>query len=84
MQIFIRCFLEQRRSQYRGVFAGKPISEMDTPHANTTPTRNTTTYFTASQYPGGTPLCKLCRVPVWFFTRFGHKKGIDICNFGLK
>lgn len=48
MQIFIRYLLEQRLSQYRGVFAGKLISEVDTPHANTTPTRKTTTYFTVS------------------------------------
>ena len=39
MQIFIKHFLEQRPSQHRGVFAGKLISETDTPHANTTPTR---------------------------------------------
>lgn len=39
MQIFIKHFLEQRPSQYWGVFVRKLISEADTPHANMTPTR---------------------------------------------
>lgn len=59
MQIFIKHFLEQRPSQYWGVFVRKLISEADTPHANMTPTRTPAHTSRCRKTRGvGTPIYK--------------------------
>ena len=89
MQIFFRYFLEQRLSQYRGVFAGKLISERTrltrTRHPRETPAHTSRCHITRGEF-SLIRAVNVCATPKGMgFQPFWSKiSGIDFGHFGLK